>query len=200
MQRLTKAELAEGGADDAGDLLSYDEARAAFGALSEDDLYRLERGARHLAAGTGFESLDLLAEAIVRTLDGVRNYPRNVGLVPYLFMVMKGISSHDRKKQARLDQLGNEDEADAGVVDPAEDPEKTLLKKMEDAAFQRTYDEIKAVFDGDDDALLALAGLEEGLKGAELRDSLGITQTEYDYLLRRIRKKVEKMRPKEWRR
>jgi len=200
MDRQAKAELAKGGADDAGDLLSYDEARAACEALSEDELLKLERGARQLAGGTGYEPLELLHEAIARTLAGKRNCRKGTNFIAFLFMVMKGIVSHDRKQRNRLEQIGDDDEMSAAESGVSGGPEEELLRKAEDAAFERLYDRVLAALDGDDDALLAIAGLEEGLKGAKLRESLGVTQAQYTYTMRRIRRKVEMMRPKEWRR
>ena len=73
--------------------------------LTDADLRRLEGIARMRALGLHeVEWRDLLQEAVVRTLDGARQWPMDVGLVIFLRETMRSIASEHWRRR-RIDPI-----------------------------------------------------------------------------------------------
>lgn len=63
---------------------------------------------------------------------------------------------------------------------------------MTDHAAQQQIDAIRAAFEGDDEVLLVIDGLAEGAKGPDIQKDLGITPTEYETIMLRMRRGIDR--------
>jgi DNA-directed RNA polymerase specialized sigma24 family protein len=154
----------------------------ALAALSAVDMLRLKAiarlRARDLPDDTGWS--DLLNEAVARALDGSRQCPPGVGIVVFLAGIMRSIASEHwrrRRREAGIFEIsGGDDEAD-----PAPDPERSLATLQALAALDQ-------LFAGDLAASQILAGLAAGLSAKEIRETYGLSETDYDSTRKRMRR------------
>ncbi|MDQ3365415.1 MAG: hypothetical protein M3680_08310 [Myxococcota bacterium] len=178
---------------------SQAEVEAAVGGLSDASAVRLgkvgDTFARKLVAvGLGINGDDLLREAIKRTWAGRRHWKKNnVTFARHLIATMRSIASHAYAKVAgtcAVPALDDIDDADAminGVVVAA-----TEVDSRRRVAAKEQIDAIHAVFVADDEVLLVLDGLAEGAKGPEIQKDLGITATEYETIMLRMRRGIDR--------
>lgn len=177
-----------------------DEVARAVEDLSEPQLARLLRAAtlraRALTAyGLGTDGNDLLQEAMVRTLAGTRRWKRGVPFETHLHSTVRSICSH----------APGELEPGMVVATAAEHPSAPeaaeLLAASGDAArslaVKEELDEIRRRFEGDDQMLLLIDALGEQMKGPEIQQLLEVTVTQYESLMTRLRRAVD--RKKGWR-
>ncbi len=177
----------------AGDVLDADEIIDAFEALSPDDKLKLAAIEALRRRGTRFAPGELIHEVICRALTGARNCPRDIPFVAFMAMTMRGIASQDRKKRHRTESLGAN--PNDGDTDPlGSSPEDDLMQKQDAAAVQA----IHGYFNDDPEAQLVLLGMQDGLRGAALREATSLNQGQLDYAIRRIRTTVRKAYPQGW--
>ena len=88
------------------------EARQAIDCLTSADLLRLSKAGRLYAMAAGCEANDLLNEAVCQTIEGVRNCPREMAMLPFLIGVMRSRAS-SRKQKAKPEMV-SVDAIDAG--------------------------------------------------------------------------------------
>jgi DNA-directed RNA polymerase specialized sigma24 family protein len=175
----------------AGEMLGADEIIDAFEAISPDDKLKLAAIEAIRRRGTGFAAGELIHEAVCRALTGARNCPRDVPFMAFLAETLRSIASHDRKQRRRSESLAT----DSRDTDPhAPSPEDDLMQKQAAAAVQA----IHGCFDDDPEAQLVLLGLQDGLRGAALREATGLDQGQLDYAIKRIRTKMRKTYPQGW--
>ena len=178
---------------------SVSEVKQAIENLSASDAARLNSSA-HLRmallgpAKGGRTAKDLLQEAIMRTLSGVRRWkPDEVEFVPFLMGVMRSISSqraeqHQARGEITISATGSDSGNDPARVESksnAPDPERSLragelLAKVDD------------LFANDEDTFLVIQGWRDGMTGPEIQQSLGFSETKYETVARRIRRNVRK--------
>src|SRR5437763_1361479 len=75
--------------------------RADYAELSQRDRMQLIECAEWSSVRTGLEASDLISEAVQRIIDGRRNWPETVPLVPFLINVMRSIGDAERTKKSR---------------------------------------------------------------------------------------------------
>ena len=167
--------------------------------LTAADLRRLKGVARVRALGLHeVEWQDLLQEAVVRTLDGARQWPVDVGLVVFLRETMRSIASEHWRRR-RVDpivqdppQHDSPDIVEATVldtvVDPTADPER-------DAAAAETLAQIEQAFEGDLQALHVLRGMALGKSPSEIQEEGQMDARRYASTQRRIRRTLAKEFP-----
>jgi DNA-directed RNA polymerase specialized sigma24 family protein len=147
----------------------------AVKSLSTQHKTALMKLARAYAMKTSFGHEDLLQEACMRVLDGRRQWPRSVAVVPFLAGVMRSIASdwqvERRDQSVELHDVGYEDQTAAVRID--------ALK-------------IIALFDDDPIAQKMVIALLDGARGEELRELSGLTKTEYESKRTKIRRRLEK--------
>jgi hypothetical protein len=181
---------------DAAEYATDAEVEAAIRALSDADGVRLRKvasfRARGLAGlGLGVSADDLLQEAIMRTLAGGRRWRKSVTFVKHLIKTLGSLANHLR------------DELKGGTVVPAtaEDPEGrldgvALKSRMPDgervAAANEQLATISKMFDKDDEVGLVLEGLAAGMTGPEIQVDLNINETQYETIMTRLRRGVER--------
>ncbi len=159
----------------------------ALAGLSETDLLRLQAIARLRARGLpyGVDWSDLLHEAIVRALEGSRQWPPGVPLLAFLAGVMRSIGDEiwrRRRREAALVALGEEADAERrDVACPAPDQERVLAAAEALSAVHR-------LFASDGVALRIIAGLANGLPAEEIRATHDLSPVEYDSARRRMRR------------
>jgi hypothetical protein len=181
---------------------SIDQAIAAGNALTEAEIYQLERYAGWRisaigAAADGRDYLSLLGEAFQQTLDGTRTWNLDKTFIQHLENSMQSISGnwagkyrtqlkHGRDRivsdtDSRIDLV----ESDAVAVDP------TIAEEQE-AEFEARLKTIRDVFDDDPVASVIMAGLEDGLSGKEIRAILDdMEETPYRTKVRWMQRKLK---------
>lgn len=186
----------------------------AIESLSEAELGRIHRAAQYALFGTEYtDPLELLGEAVQRTLEGVgvkggRHWPRGVHFVAYIIRTMQSIADGSsvsvvQTRTAHLQAMaGDEGSAElalaqagfsfADVVQQALDIEETterLSRAAADAAL------IEAHFANDEEIQYLIMGDKDDLKPAEIRAASGMNQTQYDTARRRFRRGLNTLMP-----
>ena len=174
---------------------SIAEVVAALDALTPEDLLRLRQLAKlRSSALVVMDWEDLLNEAIQRALEGVRQWPRLVPFMAFMVQTMRSIASEERReRQANLtvsevDLVSSDsstlalDQLTVNEVDPA--------REIEAREF---LSNIESMFASDEDALAVLRGFALGLTPNEIRESNGLTATQYATTQRRIRRALARL-------
>lgn len=184
--------------DDAQHYASIEQAYAAIKALKDEDYLRLERAAKALLFKTQSHGAeDLVAEALERVAAHSRRWPTRVPFPKFLVNVMRSIASEWRgEAAARHEDLGQTD--DAGGIElnngsAQQSPLDRLLQKEEiEAIEQRFLDRFR-----DNEVVLSIVmGRFEGMKAAEIVETFGLTQTQYDSAKTALRRaKTALLRP-----
>lgn len=188
-------------------LATPEEVLQACEALSDEDLYRLQKSASFCLLGSEYHDPDdIINEAICRTLHGERHWPKNVPFIAYLIQTMKGLGSDSRDSlhQSRTRQLdaitpegGSIDEllgklgqchpdALTNIIEVEVDSERKGRAKSD-------ADRIEAHFSQDPNVTWIILGLKEDLPATEIRSLGEMTLTQYDTAKRRFRRGVEKI-------
>ena len=176
---------------------------AAIEALKPTELLRLRSYARFRMralrqAVLGRNEEDLMSEAITATLAGTRRWNKEaVDMVGHLCGIMRSLSSHWAAHAAASDEVawlgppGSEPGAattgagrDSSTAQP--DAERELVARQEVAR-------IRAHFRQDHSVTEVLNAFEIGMKGPEIKSALGLSQREYETVLKRLRRGVERM-------
>jgi DNA-directed RNA polymerase specialized sigma24 family protein len=135
----------------------------------------LTKLARAYAMKTSFSHEDLLQEALMRVLEGRREWPRIVDAVPFLAGVMRSIA-WDWRGERRDESMGA---AEIGYEDHAADARIDIQKLI-------------ALFDDDVIAQRMVIALMDGARGEELRELSGLSRTDYESKRTKIRRRLEK--------
>jgi len=151
---------------------------AALAALSEEDLLRLRAIARLRARSLpdGMSWSDLLHEAVLRALTGVRPWPPGVPLLAFLAGVMRSLCDEQWRRHRRQHDLPTPHDNRG-----ADDPERACAAAEALAAIQR-------LFASDEAALKVITGLISGMAAEDIRRRYGLTVVEYDTTRRRMRR------------
>jgi DNA-directed RNA polymerase specialized sigma24 family protein len=155
--------------------------------LSDTQLIRLRALARLRARAlpAGISWSDLLHEALVRALEGSRQWPPGVPFLAFLAGVMRSICDEfwrHRRREVELILFGEDADSESReVACPAADQERVL-------AASEALAELYRLFAGDGVALRIIAGLANGLSAADIRAALCLSPVEYDSARRRMRR------------
>lgn len=181
------------------DVLSPDELKAALDALTPMDIARLNQAAEFFCAINGFDQAnDLLQEALTRALAGQRKCRRDLAFVPFLYGSMRSIANAAAKasRRSRIDPFATpedgeeEEELDANAVELV-DPERL-------AAARDALEKLNELFKDDEEILIVIEAMASGLKGEELRQSLGLSKTDHDTIRKRMHRQSKPF-AKPWR-
>jgi len=159
----------------------------ALSELSEVDLVRLNGLARLRARGLpdGTSWSDLLHEALMRALDGSRQWPAGVPFLAFLSGVMRSLCDEiwrrNKRESAILRPRKGDDAKTERATCPAADQERTV------AAVQ-AISSIHRLFAGDKIVSQIIAGLANGMCAEEIQQESGLSQLEYDTGRRRMRR------------
>lgn len=160
----------------------------AIESLSDADWYRLRQVARILAWKVPMmDGEELLFEALERTLDDRRRWNRAaVEFVGHLIGVMRSIASHEASRRG-IDTVGLTSSMD--LIAP-ENPESSLSAEEQIRRLRAHFGERD-----DGEALQVLDAMELGCDGAMIRAQLGLTQTQLETTVRRIRRAALRVLP-----
>ncbi|HEV2855671.1 MAG TPA: hypothetical protein VHC97_22985 [Thermoanaerobaculia bacterium] len=178
----------------------------AIAGLTTADLRKLQKFARFRMAALGRLSRgrdheDLLEEAMTATLDGRRAWRKSsVTFVNHLIAVMRSTSDNwatreDQREVVEAELYGaaqGEDEADdlLGAVKPTPAGQDTQLIEKE------ALEALEASVSDDPVAREVLSALQLGLKGQELKETLGITEDQLRAAMRKIDRRTQALQPR----
>lgn len=174
-----------------GDHLSTDEVIAALAQLGTADLVRLERLARRYGYGE-VDWEELLNTAFERVIGGSRKWPRGLPWRAFLPGVLRSIAGEFRNKakpRASTDILATvlqgDDELGRDILEsiPSADPPPEEI-----LAARETLAEIEHMFDDDEHGLAVVLAKADGLSPIEAQAMFGMTATEYDSAMKRVRR------------
>jgi DNA-directed RNA polymerase specialized sigma24 family protein len=178
--------------DDAADVLTTAEVHARLAQLSEPDQSRLGKISRHYAGASNMSADDILAEALIRALDGTRKCPRDVNLTVFLARAMKSIAWADRTSAKARREIGPVEDgpADTHLM------EVSTVVGLEEQVIQqdlrkKRVDALMTLFRDDDDATLWLMARMDAESLEEMQALTGFNATKLNTVGRRIRRKVE---------
>lgn len=165
---------AEAIASGAGVLEKY-EVIQLLGSIGDADKTALVRISKAYARKTHYDYEDLLQEATRRVLD-TREWPRGMDALPFLAGVIRSVA-WDWRKRAISDELN---ENSGGGQEGGAEAKIEAMK-------------IVALFDDDPIAQRLVIGMMEGVRGEELRNGSGLSNTEYESKRKKIRRRLEKL-------
>jgi len=163
------------------DYLSREELEAAIKSLSDVDVLRLKKIAITYTGSHDMEADELLDEAVLRTLSGGRkSCPRHLSIVNFLAGVISSIVEHERKKKRNAGDVVNVD--DCELNDSGNSPDDAVLEKQ-------LFKQMESFFDEDEEILLLLLYLHDGFSPSEIQHEEGWSETQYNTIRRRMRRK-----------
>lgn len=180
---------------------SDEEVYAAISAVYFLDKAKLLAKAKGYSMGIHLDAGGLLHEAIARTLQGVRGWSRDVDITRHLDQVMRSIRYAERLRVARwrlenskpFSRLSKDGQTILRLVGvdsySNEDPtaEELLIERQ-------IYQQIRELHADDTVGQSIIHGLlRRGLHKEDLIQSLGLTDQEYETVLKRVRRRVRKM-------
>ncbi len=180
------------------------EATAAIEALYSDKpkLHKLQQYAKFRLEGIGraaegYEPEDLLSEAVTRTLEGDRKWNKTaVDMVGHLIGVMKSLSSHMaesvgiRKVSTYLESEVTQVTEGGDVVNPVEHHPSSRPGPDRILEAHQRVECIEQAFIEDKEVSQVIEALREGFSGPETQELLGISKTEYETRMKRMRRKA----------
>jgi len=152
----------------------------AIRAMNDSDWYRLRQAGRLIAwKAPCVDGEALLFDALERTLDGRRRWNQAaVDFVGHLISAMRSMAYHEGKRRGLTVGLTSSIE----LIAP-DDPENMLAAEERIRLLRGSFDER-----GDQRALMVLDAMELGCKGPAIRAQLGLSQTQLETVVRRIRR------------
>jgi DNA-directed RNA polymerase specialized sigma24 family protein len=162
------------------------EVRAALAELSPRDIVRLVGLGRIRAIGTDLTAEDLFNTAVERLLDsGRRHWRRDETLGQCVARTMTSLAKDwwRRRKRVSIQPESRLGKADSQAMAIAKDDTPGADRMI---IAQQEFREIKALLKDDKNTLEIAMLLAEGETPADVREAYGLTQTQYDSLLKRI--------------
>lgn len=162
-----------------GERYRPEEISLAIETLTDADIARVKKMARHFAPRSGMSPEDLEQETYVRALSS-RTCRVGVGIVAFLGGTMKSIASESpraRKRAREQDGGGLElvyigEFGTQGVAEPEADHQSPEGEALSRIYHQRALDDAMATIADDEELQLLVEGLFEGMQGRELEELL----------------------------
>lgn len=173
---------------------SPEELRSFIETMPDQDFARLTAVAARLARTADWATPeDLLQSAFLAALSGDRKCPADVKPQSFLMGAMRSILDNERGKDSWADVTDLEDDQHQHLVVNLETPER--LQERLDSILE-LKDALSKQFGGDDRAYFVFECRMEGLSRPDIRDLLGMPQTEFESFERRLRRFMTKYFPK----
>ena len=177
------------------EVLDDAEINRRLAALSPADCWRLERTAAIYADGTGWSPTDLLQEAFLAALDR-RQWRKDLDARHFLVGTMRSLV-FSRRKARRVDALDAAMREDAETVagafedltDANNHPERHATDREESEDFLAR---LEALFADDAQALRVLRGRAVDEEAASIRRALGVNESQYETICRRLLRRYQK--------
>jgi DNA-directed RNA polymerase specialized sigma24 family protein len=167
--------------------LSQAELSAAIAEFSELDWIRIKKAALHFCGRRGIDWEDLQNEALARALEGQRKCPKNVPVVTFLRNVIRSVASQLDGHASLSDELVEAQQETAAGAVPLTEPADPVASTMDATSL---LEGAAAVFDDDEVARKLFEGIVDGIEGQKLRESLGLSQKEFDSKRRFVRRRL----------
>jgi hypothetical protein len=180
------------GNESAGPRFTADELRSAIARLSAADLARLKQASKVFSGISGIMEDDLIQESYTRALEGRRTCGRTVGLVPFLCGVMKSIASQET--EARKIGLRPVTVLKNGIVvlpdgkADAVSPEQAAAAAIDERPL---IARVHAAIEGDEKLELLVEGIYDQMRGAELRNLLGVDEQGLAALRKKLKRRLQ---------
>jgi DNA-directed RNA polymerase specialized sigma24 family protein len=174
-----------------------DRLETAVSNMTEAGIARLCRKGAYLAIGTpDGDAMALLNEAIMRTLNGSREWKPGLPFEVFIFGVMKSIAhaqKHSSQQttevvEAEFSTAGEDDDSFLAKVAGGKGTDAVLIERHRIEALQADVDALARHFEGDDDVELVLAALEDGTARQVLIEDFGMTITRYESARKKLRR------------
>ncbi len=184
-------------------VFSTEEIGEALSVLSDAALIRLRRIARWYAKGR-IDPDDLLQQSFVAALEGSRQCPRDIGIIPFIVGTVRSLASSRFKSLSRSPELqsiaASDDDCDPLPFDkgaPSEAPnaDQLLISEQEEIAIRAA---ILSLFSDDEIASVVVEGIMDKMDASELRELTGLDETAYSSKRRLIRRRIDKAYPEGW--
>jgi len=170
--------------------------------LTQAETVRLEKYAKYRIwiigprAADGRDHDDLLQEAFSQFLNGDRRWNRDQPYPLVLHGAIRSISNH-WATQCDPEQPRTESELlitreDGSKHSPFEEIASKDFDPADQIEIEQTLERIDKIFAGDDEALLVIDRWRKQMTGPEIKEDLGLSQTEFETITRRIRRTVTK--------
>jgi DNA-directed RNA polymerase specialized sigma24 family protein len=185
-----------GSPDEAERRYRPEEIREALYALSDDDMRRIEKIARHFAPRSGMSIEDLRQETFLRVLAS-RSCKVGTSMISFLAGTMKSIASETpraRKKareEAGMELVFTANYGEDGVPEPAADgpdPEEEALSRTIHAPI---LERVSQCISNDFELQLLVEGLFDGKRGKELEELLTTDAKGLAAAKKRLSRKLE---------
>jgi RNA polymerase sigma factor (sigma-70 family) len=179
--------------------LSPEEFLKNLRSLSDTDKNRLMLFAANRCLACRFEAEDLLSEAITRTIEGIRHCPSGLNIVTYLYETMRSIVSSELKSIKRLETFSltvddaNSNSHQLDIPDKNPSPEQQVISET---TAKKIISEVFSMFKDDDIAQFILECWIEDMDPEDIRDTTGLSPTEYNSKLKKIRRRLNKSYPR----
>lgn len=178
----------------------------ALATIDDADLLRFYRKAAYLLPGTGIEnSKELFNEAIVRTLEGKRNWPPNVTFEAYIWMVMSSIADGYRNLSYRdveilaNDMVNSNADQDGDLIngygDNALAIDNVLIDEDAKRAMMADLEAIESYFKDDEAVTLVIMAIEDKVPPREIEAEYGMSITQYESARKKLRRGVDRLFP-----
>lgn len=168
------------------DIATTSEVREAIKSLKPADYVRLMLLAKVFAKtrirGTVVEPDDLVQDAIAKTLEGHRHWKKGVSILQHLGRVIESDSGHVAEKHASHGPIPIE-EGSCEPVAHAPNP----MAQME---AHQELEMLLEPFEEDETALQVLRLKSRGFSPSEIQRELGFGRTQYETVLKRIRRRL----------
>ncbi len=184
------------------DYASLVEVEYAISKLSSADAERLHQFATFkamalTALGLGIDAEDLIQEAMWRTATGKRRWPKHITFVKYLIESVRSVASHAIPASAKgvtmvSSDPANEDEESSDEWSPQWEPVSQMPDAECIAMARDRLSRIEKRFENDERVQLIMEGLSTGMTGPEIKEDLGISQTELETAMTRLRRGARK--------
>jgi RNA polymerase sigma-70 factor (ECF subfamily) len=164
---------------------------AELAALGDADTLRIHQIAKMRSFGlAGVTWEDLLQEAIARSIQGTRRWPRDVPFVAFLAQTLRSVANEEWRRRIREPVSLEADlpSGPDGEVMEMSDLETESIGTERIVMARQILTEIDSLFEGDHHALAVIRGLANGQAPEEIQAEAGITATEYSSTQRRIRR------------
>lgn len=140
------------------------------------------KGAAYLGEGLADGPEDLVQEALLRAMSGVRRCPAGTDIVVFLQGVIRSLASAARKRGGLLGPLPLDEESVSWVPEPS----------GRRAATENLRQRLLNVFAESTRERLIVTLMLRGYRGAQIRDRTGLSMTELATARRRIRRWIER--------
>lgn len=158
---------------------TVEEARRAIQGLAAVDVAKLMLIAKFFARsripGGVAEPEDLLHDAILKTLDGTRAWNKKVSIIRHLDRVMESDAGHFAEKAQRTEPLAGHA---TRIAEEASPHDYVATAQRLNAALEQ--------LSGDEQALELIYLKGDGFSATQIKEKMGISDTEYSTVCRRI--------------